>query len=274
MHVSKLMLSIYITKHAMMVLEVAPCREPGPRLNIKTIFPRYGDFHIKDKTVVRPSYIQHGDPYTGKATSLYWDARRSTGTGHCMIWWRNGQRQGQHPYVGVVELSTRCMGWGFTRQRRHAGRFNVPQTLTPRIRAVVIQYLENHVRQKVLLVRIIPQSRTVMQRIQVSRSLREESSGQQHLIKQHGSSSTRISAKYLLEHSRQVPWDAWHPSARSSTSTARNGLGYWSKWSLSPEPTKRVDARQRSGRWELNFDRWRRLGKQHHYRGSPKLTFT
>ena len=26
-------------------------RTPGPRLNIKTIFPRYGDSHVKDKTV-------------------------------------------------------------------------------------------------------------------------------------------------------------------------------------------------------------------------------
>ena len=25
--------------------------EPGPRLNIKTVFPRYGDSHVKDKTV-------------------------------------------------------------------------------------------------------------------------------------------------------------------------------------------------------------------------------
>ena len=30
---------------------------PGPRLNIKTVFPRYGDSHVKDKTVVRPSYL-------------------------------------------------------------------------------------------------------------------------------------------------------------------------------------------------------------------------
>ena len=30
---------------------------PGPRLNIKTIFPRYGDYHVKDKTVVRPPYL-------------------------------------------------------------------------------------------------------------------------------------------------------------------------------------------------------------------------
>ena len=31
--------------------------ETGPHLNIKTIFPRYGDSHIKDKTVTRPSYL-------------------------------------------------------------------------------------------------------------------------------------------------------------------------------------------------------------------------
>ena len=30
---------------------------PGPCLNIKTIFSRYGDSHVKDKTVVRPSYL-------------------------------------------------------------------------------------------------------------------------------------------------------------------------------------------------------------------------
>ena len=28
----------------------------GPHLNIKTVFPRYGDSHVKDKMVVRPSY--------------------------------------------------------------------------------------------------------------------------------------------------------------------------------------------------------------------------
>ena len=31
--------------------------EPGPRLNIKTVLSTYGDFHIKDKTVVRTSYL-------------------------------------------------------------------------------------------------------------------------------------------------------------------------------------------------------------------------
>ena len=43
----------------------------GP-VNIKTIFPRYGDSHVKDKMVMRPSYLWYGDPYTGKTTSLYW----------------------------------------------------------------------------------------------------------------------------------------------------------------------------------------------------------
>ena len=60
------------------------CREPrtrwgfcrvsfrsGSRLNIKTVFPRYGDSHVKDKTVARPSYLWHGHPYTGKTTYFY-----------------------------------------------------------------------------------------------------------------------------------------------------------------------------------------------------------
>ena len=34
-----------------LVMVMAWCRETGPRLNIKTVFPRYGDSHVKDKTV-------------------------------------------------------------------------------------------------------------------------------------------------------------------------------------------------------------------------------
>ena len=30
---------------------------PGPRLNIKTVLSMYGDFHVKDKTAVRTSYL-------------------------------------------------------------------------------------------------------------------------------------------------------------------------------------------------------------------------
>ena len=50
-------------------------RRPVGCLNIKIVFPRYGDSHVKDKTVARPSYLLHGNPYTGKTMSLYWDER-------------------------------------------------------------------------------------------------------------------------------------------------------------------------------------------------------
>ena len=29
----------------------------GPRLNIKTVLSTYGDFHVKDKTAIRTSYL-------------------------------------------------------------------------------------------------------------------------------------------------------------------------------------------------------------------------
>ena len=55
---------------------LAVLQKPGPRLNIKTIFPGYGDSHVKDKTVSRPSYLLHGDHYTGKTVYWYWDTPR------------------------------------------------------------------------------------------------------------------------------------------------------------------------------------------------------
>ena len=36
---------------------VAAAPSPGPRLNIKTVLSTYGDFHVKDKTAVRTSYL-------------------------------------------------------------------------------------------------------------------------------------------------------------------------------------------------------------------------
>ena len=47
--------------------------DSGPCLNKMTIFHRYGDSHIKDKTVMRLLYPYHGDPYNSKMTSLYWN---------------------------------------------------------------------------------------------------------------------------------------------------------------------------------------------------------
>ena len=34
---------------------------------------QYRDPHVEDKTVLRPSYLQHGDPHTWERRSLYWD---------------------------------------------------------------------------------------------------------------------------------------------------------------------------------------------------------
>ena len=40
-------------------LESVRCweRRTGSRLNIKTVLSTYGDFHVKDKTAVRTSYL-------------------------------------------------------------------------------------------------------------------------------------------------------------------------------------------------------------------------
>ena len=39
------------------VVKVSSRQTPGPRLNIKTVLSTYGDFHVKDKTAVRTSYL-------------------------------------------------------------------------------------------------------------------------------------------------------------------------------------------------------------------------
>ena len=45
---------------------------------------KYGDSHDKDKTVVRPSYLYHEDPYTGKIAFWYWDGgSHSISLTHC-----------------------------------------------------------------------------------------------------------------------------------------------------------------------------------------------
>ena len=46
---------------------------PGARLNIKIPSYQYRDPHVKEKTVSRPSYLQHGNPHTWERRSLYWD---------------------------------------------------------------------------------------------------------------------------------------------------------------------------------------------------------
>ena len=39
------------------MVPIKPFPKSGPRLNIKTVLSTYGDFHVKDKTAVRTSYL-------------------------------------------------------------------------------------------------------------------------------------------------------------------------------------------------------------------------
>ena len=55
----------FLNENALISLKIS-----GLRLNINTIFLRYGDPHVKDKMVARP--------YTAKTTSLYWDGPQGT----------------------------------------------------------------------------------------------------------------------------------------------------------------------------------------------------
>ena len=41
-------------------------------VNIKMLSYQYRKSHCRDKTVVRSSYLHHGNSYTGKMSSLYW----------------------------------------------------------------------------------------------------------------------------------------------------------------------------------------------------------
>ena len=56
--------------HAYLSISLAPS---GNRLNIKMPSYQYRDPHVEDKTVSRPSYLEHGNPHTWKRRSLYWD---------------------------------------------------------------------------------------------------------------------------------------------------------------------------------------------------------
>ena len=50
----------------------------------------YGDSHVTDKTIVRPSYLKHGDRYTGKTAYLYWDGPQYFSGHGNQVWYRIG----------------------------------------------------------------------------------------------------------------------------------------------------------------------------------------
>ena len=47
---------------------------PGAWFNVKMTSYQYRKSHCGDKTILRPSYLHNGISYTGKMTSLQWDA--------------------------------------------------------------------------------------------------------------------------------------------------------------------------------------------------------
>ena len=49
---------------------------PGLRVNKKTVLPGYRNSHIKDKTVLRPSYLYNGNFYADKTAFIHWDGSR------------------------------------------------------------------------------------------------------------------------------------------------------------------------------------------------------
>ena len=45
----------------------------GGHLNMKMSSYQYRDPHVKDKTVLRLSYLSHGNPHTWERQPVYWD---------------------------------------------------------------------------------------------------------------------------------------------------------------------------------------------------------
>ena len=48
---------LYPIRYTLVFCCVVLCSDTGPRLNIKTVLSKYGDFHVKDKTAVRTSCL-------------------------------------------------------------------------------------------------------------------------------------------------------------------------------------------------------------------------
>ena len=59
---SKKHLSFLLTK--MVIFSPIEDQEPGDHLNIKMLFYQYRDPYVKDETVARLSYLEHGNPHT------------------------------------------------------------------------------------------------------------------------------------------------------------------------------------------------------------------
>ena len=59
---------------------------PGGWNNIKMSSSQYRKYHYGDKTILRPSYLHNGIPYTGKMISLYSIGALEMATKRCALW--------------------------------------------------------------------------------------------------------------------------------------------------------------------------------------------
>ena len=82
------------SSHCVSVLYVT---DTGPRLNIKTVLSTYGDFHVKDKTAVRTSYLNMGIAIPGKTVFLIETAPRSS-----LVWAVAGRLLGAMSVLGPM----------------------------------------------------------------------------------------------------------------------------------------------------------------------------
>ena len=53
----------------------------------KDCLSKVWDSHVKDTTVARQANLLHGDPYTNKTKSLYWDGHRKLLPSHTVVSW-------------------------------------------------------------------------------------------------------------------------------------------------------------------------------------------
>ena len=90
--------------------------QSGSRLNIEAVFPMYGDSHVKEKTVVRPSVLWNGDTYT-----LYLDSLQTTTNG------QNAKQQHARAFFAALFINIAQLYFlGHDLSHHHCGCFHCP----------------------------------------------------------------------------------------------------------------------------------------------------
>ena len=72
----------------------------GSRLNVEELSYQDKNYHYKDKTVMRPSYLYNGNSYPGKTAFSYWDNPQITNYRQCLFDWH---------YSAVLPVKQSCL---------------------------------------------------------------------------------------------------------------------------------------------------------------------